>query len=246
MKRHLLVTLAGVLALGFTASMARAQCTSVLHPSQAKYFKVSLVQAFVSCDNPGGNIDNSMTEGGIRSCAPPPSPQTFNQKNPAGEPSGWRWNQTPGVTSTRGLINIDPRPAPACVQNDSVYPPACPGVPPSLNPLGDTTDLRVRMRLHNVIATDSPTGATGPGTLHILARTTLDDRMAGDMTLTDFAADFPFSLTAGQTNLKTSFDALLNALPMPGLPHCTSTEVVTISVLDENGSVFAVPGLWAP
>jgi hypothetical protein len=238
MKRHLLVTLAAVLALGFTASMARAQCTSIRHPSQAKKFQVSLVQAFVSCGNPGGSSINAMTEGGIPSCQPV---LTFNQAN-GGEPTGWRFDETPGVSS-KGTIKIDPRVQPACLQKDTPVPPGCPG---GLNPIGDTVDLRVKMSLKGVIATASPTGRTGTGTLHTLARATLDDRMFGDMTVIDFGADFPFSLTSGKSNLQTSADALLNTLPAAGLPHCTSIEVVNISVLDENGNAFASLGSWMP
>ncbi len=54
MRRHAFITLAAILALGFTASMASAQC-AFEHPKKAKKFQGSFVQAFVSCNNPGGN-----------------------------------------------------------------------------------------------------------------------------------------------------------------------------------------------
>src|SRR2546427_8359009 len=70
MKRHLLVALAAVLAVGISASAARAQC-AFQHPKKAGKLQSNLIQAFVSCNNPGGNQPNNTTGGGIPSCSPP-------------------------------------------------------------------------------------------------------------------------------------------------------------------------------
>jgi hypothetical protein len=229
MRRHLLVTLAAVMALGFAASLASAQC-AFEHPAKAKNFKVSLVQAMVSCGNPGGNVANTATEGGVTACQPV---QTINEKN-GGEPNGWRWDPL----KAQGQVQLKPKKAPACKQKDTSFPPACAG---GLNP-PDTTDLEASLKLKGIIATDSPLGASGNGTLATVARATLTDRVGGPMTVVDFPAGFPFTLTNGKTSLKTSADALLNAIAQPGLPNCSALELVTISVLDENGNAFANMG----
>jgi hypothetical protein len=215
--------------------MASAQCNLVQHPSSARYFKVSLVQAFVSCGNPGGNTVNAMTEGGVSSCQPV---QTFNDKN-GGEPSGWRWDPL----YSYGLVEFKPMPQPACLQVGTSLPPGCPG---GLNPIGDTIDLRAKLKLRGIIATDSPLGATGTGTMATVARATLDDRMFGFMTVIDFPAGFPFTLVNGKATMKTSADALLNSILQPGLPPCTTIDVVGIHVLDENGNNFGNLGSYMP
>src|SRR5690242_17866826 len=65
MKKHILVAEAVLLALSFTAGMASAQVPfcQYEHPTSAKSTKLTVVQAFVSCNNPGGNTPNSTTEG---------------------------------------------------------------------------------------------------------------------------------------------------------------------------------------
>lgn len=224
MRRHLLLTLAAVLALGFAASSARAAC-DFEHPKKAKKFQANLVQAFVSCGNPGGNSPNATTEGGVPTCQPP---ETFNQK--AGSPaSGWLWDEAKG----QGAVAIKSSPVPLVVPPNNV-----------LNPPGDTTDLAVAVKLKGVLDAAGP--ASGTGALATVARATLDDRAGGSMTVIDFPAAFPLTLTAGAGKLKTSADALLNGIGQPGLPGCTSIETVSILVTDENGNTFANVGLYMP
>src|SRR5262245_53796557 len=92
MKQHLFVAGAAVLALGFTASMASAANCAYEHPKSAKSLKSSMVQAMVSCNNPGGNTPNATTEGGVPTCAPP---ETFHEQ--AGSPpGGWTWDEGKG------------------------------------------------------------------------------------------------------------------------------------------------------
>jgi len=232
MRKHLLVTLVAVMTLGFTVSMASAQCT-IAHPLKAKNFKVSLVQAFVSCGNAGAPSPNTATEGGVPTCQPI---QTFNEAD-GSPPSGWRWNP---LTSS-GTVAMKPTLVPACKQGGTSLPAACPG---GLNPAGDTADLLATLKLKGVVSDDAPLGASGDGTLATVARATLRDRVGGPMTVVDFPAGFPFTLTAGKASLKTSADALLNSIGQTGLPHCTSLEIVSISVLDENGNAFGSLGAW--
>src|SRR5690242_11786085 len=52
------------------------------------YFSSTLVRAFVSCGNPGGNTPNATSVGGVPTCQPV---ETFHQQ--AGSPAGgWRFD----------------------------------------------------------------------------------------------------------------------------------------------------------
>src|SRR6185369_8458795 len=60
----------------------------------------NLVQAFVSCGNPGGNSPSNTTEGGIPAC----TPETFNEQD--GSPSnGWHWDQS---VSSQAVVKMKP------------------------------------------------------------------------------------------------------------------------------------------
>jgi hypothetical protein len=74
--------------------------------------------------------------------------------------------------------------------------------------------------------------ASGSGALATVTRASLDDRTEGDETVVDFPAAFPFSMVPGSARLRSSADALLNAVGQPGLPPCTSLELVSVRVLD--------------
>src|SRR6185295_5589091 len=95
MKRHLLVALAAVLAVGISASMASAQC-AFEHPKSAKKVQGSLVQAFVSCGNPGGNSQNTTVGGAVPACRPP---ETFCEQSSNCPGTGWEWDEL-GSTGT--------------------------------------------------------------------------------------------------------------------------------------------------
>ncbi len=219
MKRHLLVGLAIAPALALTVSAAHAQC-AFPHPGKANTFQSGFVSAFVSCGNPGGNVPNDTTEGGVPSCAPP---ETFNQQagNP---PNGWLWNERKGF----GTVRIRP------TSNHVVN---------ILNP-PDSKDLAVKLVLRGVVDAAGP--ASGGGTLSTVARATFDDSTNGDMTVIDFPAPFAFSLTNGSATLKTSANVLLNGIGQPGLPACSNIEVVSITIADENGNTFANLGSFIP
>ena len=229
MKKHLLMTLLAVLAISLTASAAHAVC-GFNHPKKTVTFKSNFVQAFVSCGNPGGNVPNSTTEGGVPSCKPP---ETFNQQ--AGDPpNGWFFDPQRG----QARITIKVTKEPYRINN------------PTLNPPGDTGDLHIQFSMSNVL--DQAGRASGNGTLSTVARATLRDRQGTGgnntddvpMTVIDFPAPFAFTLTNGATHLDTSADALLNGIGQPGLPHCASIELVSITVADENGNTMANLGSW--
>ena len=250
MKKHLLGGLAAVLVVGFAASSASAQC-AFEHPKKAKKFQGEFVQAFVSCGNAGGNSPNTTTEGNVPTCKPP---ETYNEQ--AGSPpTGWEWNELKG----KGMVQL----------KASKVPPVN-----ILNPPGDTTDIAVKVKLAGVVydggqacdggandgspctaASECPGGAcedviipAGPSTgfLATVARATFDDRAGGDMTVVDFPANFPITMTEGKVNTKTSADVLLNGISQPGLPHCSNIETVSVTITDENGNTFANVGLFLP
>ncbi len=223
MKKHLLGGLAAVLVFGISASAAHSQC-SFPHPKKGAKFQSTLVQAFVSCGNVGGNSPNTTTEGGVPSCAPP---ETFSTQA-GNSATGWKFDALTGT----GQVAFKGLKVPG------------PGTNPLLNPVGDTTDLGVAVKLGGVV--DSVGPASGSGFLATSARATFNDRMNGDLTVTDFPANFPLTLTLGKAKLKTSADVLLNGISQPGLPHCTSIETVSITVLDENGDTAFNTGTFLP
>jgi hypothetical protein len=217
MKKHILVAGAAVLALGFTASLASAQC-AFPHPKKAGALKSSLVQAFVSCNNPGGNTPNSTTEGGVPTCKPP---ETFNEQ--AGSPGGgWLWGP-----SSKGDVSFK------AAKNK------VPGQP------ADSADLAVSLKMSDI--EDSGGKTTSNGVLSTVARATLKDRMNGDMTVVDFPAPFNVSAVDGKINRKTTAnDLLVNTLGQPALASCTSIEVVAVQVIDQEGNAFASMGTFLP
>jgi hypothetical protein len=220
MKKHLFVAGAGVLALGFTASMASAQC-SYEHPKSAKQLKSALVQAMVSCNNPGGNTPNATTEGGVPTCKPP---ETYHEQ--AGSPGGgWTWDELKG----KGDVTFK------ASKNKVVNPN---------NPPADTADLAVQLKMSGILDDIGP--ANGPGTLATVARATLKDRVGGDMTVVDFPAGFAIQAVDGKISKKTSANVLLNGIGQPGLPGCSSIEVVSVNIVDPNGNAFANMGTFLP
>jgi hypothetical protein len=264
MRRHLLVTLAAVLAIAVSAGAARAQC-SFEHPKKANKIQMTLVQAFVSCGNPGGNAPNA-DAGGVPSCAPP---ETYTVQAGNDTADGWSWDED----AAQGTLQFKPKavctgvskdkleipPIPPCDPTDKfqrhckgganngancLVASECPG---ATGCTVDTSDLEVKLSLKGVLQ-DSPTPveAQGGGTLATLARATLNDPTDGDMTVIDFPAGFAFGMVDGKANMKTSADAVLNSLSIASLPQCSSVEIVGIRVLDANGDTFAAPGTFLP
>jgi hypothetical protein len=228
MKRYAFA-FAGMLALILSASPARAThgifpapC-SMEHPKRAKLILGQFVQAYVSCGNTGGNTPNTTTEGGVPACTPP---ETYNEQN-GSPPNGWRFNPHTGGAR----IRISGKKAGR-----------------------DATDVQIVFRVCGVIdATLQP--ASGTGALATVARATLQDRGPdaqglnnddANMTVVDFPASFPFQLVDGCASLRTSANALLNGIGQPALPHCTSLETVSVTILDENSTTFASLGVFLP
>ncbi len=229
MDRRVLVAGIAALMLASTVGSAAAQCSfehprrfSIgRHPRNNNQFLSGLVPAFVSCGNPGGNVPNATTEGGVPSCAPP---QTMHQQ--AGSPTGgWMWDEG----RAQGEIEVFPT-------RNFVSSP--------LNPPGDTVDVTVNVRLRGVIDANGP--ADGLGTVGLVLRITMDDRDSGDMTIVDFPVVFQLTVNNGNASLRTTVNALLNAIGQPGLPGCAVVEVVSAVVSDENANPFATTGTFLP
>jgi hypothetical protein len=216
MKKHLLGGLAAVLVVGISASAAMAQCT-FQRPKKAGKFQGNFVQAFVSCGNAGGNSPNTTTEGGVPTCKPP---ETFSQQS-GNQLTGWQWDEAKGQ---------------AQVQFKAVKAVVAPITP------ADSTDLSVKVKAKGIIDQVGP--VNGTGALATTSRATFDDRMGGDMTVVDFAANFPLPFSGGKASVKTSADALLNGISQPGLPNCSSIETVTVNLVDPNGDAFGNVGLF--
>lgn len=232
MKKHVLLALAAVLVVGISASAAHAAGCAFPHPKKATKFQSTLVTAFVSCGNLGGNSPNTTTEGGVPSCSPP---ETFSQQS-GNTATGWFFGpkgsgQVQFKSSAVGVPICDP------------ITHVCVPVTPA-----DSSDLKVQAKLGDV---HNSVGLVGDplqesGFLATTARATFNDRTNGDMTVTDFPANFPLTVVKGKAKLKTSADALLNGISQPGLPHCASIETVSITVLDSNGDTMANTGTFLP
>jgi hypothetical protein len=228
MKKHILGAVAGVLALGFGASIANAAAVPCVvayeHPLKAASFKANLVQAFVSCGNTGGATPNASTEGGSTpTCFPA---QTLNEK--AGSPSnGWHW----GPKSTASISF-------KAGKNKVIDP---------LNLDPNAVDLYIQIKASDI---RNGTGALvdGPsGKVAALSRATLIDRAADQlMTVIDFPTQFSVTTSKGKISRKTSATVILNNLNNPALPACTTIEIVAIILKDANSNPFAVLGNFLP
>ena len=226
--RHVLNAVIAALVLAYVAvpSTASAQC-AFEHPKKAKKFQTSLVQAFHGCSlgfNSCCSPANTTTEGGVPACKPP---ETFKQLN-GDQPGSWTWDELKGA----GQIALK----------------AAPDTPTNpLNPPANSADIRVQVKLQGVLD-DTSSPASGSGGFTLLLRTTINDRQSGDMTLVDIPINIGFLVAGGKANVKTSIDSYLNNLPQPqpGLPKCSSAEIVFVDVRDPHGAEFGSAGIFLP
>jgi hypothetical protein len=227
MKKHILTAGAAALAIGFGASLASAATTCPVaypHPAKAAKLTSNLVQAFVSCGNPGGNIPNATTETGtVPTCFPA---ETFNEA--AGSPpTGWLWGPKSqgSIAFKAGKNKIDVG---------------------GLNPAG-AVDLYISIKMSDIRDAGGP--ITSSGNVSTVARATLIDRaeQSAPMTVIDFPTGFPVTATTpGKIQKKSSATEILNVLFQPALPPCTTIEVVSVLVKDTAGNAFANLGTFLP
>jgi hypothetical protein len=214
-------------ALLSTPRATHAQCLFD-HPSDPATGKVGaaeyrLIPAFVSSNNnpacePLGvsNAPNNNTAFGWPGFSPPQTQHIL-----AGSPAnGWQFGNLPTFPSWGGLRFKR--------VNSSAF---CP-----------SRDLRIQMRLFNIV--DASGLASGPGTLYMVLRTTQADPSNGDITMVDMPVSFAFTLTGGAVTFSAYLgDYTVNTGQGCFAPACSSLDFVNIEVRDENGNVFARPGI---
>lgn len=221
-RRLLLAAVA--LAVVAAPVAAAAQCAFDRPNGSTSYsgnFVGTLVRAFVSCNNPGGNTPNSTGAGGVPSCAPV---ENYNQQ--AGSPAnGWEFR--PGTSYGRVIVKRS---------TGGVNLPSFPTT---------TRDAAVTLKLYHIGVAGGPGYASGFGVLNIVFRATFDDYFSGDMTYIDFPAGFGFQLTgSGSISMTRKLgDYLVQDINQPRFPDCTNLEVVSVTITDPNGNVFATPGV---
>jgi hypothetical protein len=221
-SRALLVFVWSACALVF-ASRTEAQCPLAM--PKAKSFSVSLVQAFVSCGNPGGTTPNATVENGTwPTCAPP---ETFNEAY--GSPiNGWVWGP-----KSHGTLKLK------AAKNKVAHP---------LNTDPNAVDVTIQLNLGGILDGNGPAGDPVPtsGGLSLWLRRTFDDRAGGPMTMIDFPYSIGFAMSSGKAKLKTSLTNLLNNLGEQALPGCSSLEIIYVGVRDSNGANFGSMGITLP
>lgn len=227
MKKLIFAAGAAALAIG-TAGIASAASTpcaaSYVHPAQAKSLKASLVQAFVSCNNPGGATPNATVNNGgvIPTCFPA---ESFHQH--AGQPAlGWVW----GPKSSGSLTF-------KAGKNKVAGP---------LNTAPDSVDLNITVKISDVHDnTGLADGTSGNG--QALSRATLIDRAHDQVeTVIDFPTGFSIPVVNGKINKKTSATVILNHISQPALRACSTIELVSFLIKDPNGNTFANLGTYLP
>ena len=193
MKKFILTAGAAAVALGFSVTIASAATPCAVtyqHPAKAAKLTSNLVQAFVSCGNPGGNTPNATTETGtVPTCFPA---ETYNQQ--AGSPAnGWLWGpKSQGSIAFKAGKNKNPNP---------------------LNTDPTAVDLYISVKISDVRNAGGPADGTN-GNVSTVARATLIDRANTElMTVIDFPTGFGVSvLPGGKIQQKTTATAILNAL----------------------------------
>jgi hypothetical protein len=180
-----------------------------------------LVQAFVSCNNPGGNSPNATTEGGsVPTCYPA---ETFHQQA-LSPPLGWTWGP-----KSKGDISFK------AGKNKVVHP---------LNTDPLAVDLYIQIKISDIHDNTGLADGTN-GSVQSLSRATLIDRAADQlMTVVDFPTGFGIPVTNGKVSKKTSATVILNNLSQPALRACTTVELITTLVKDPNGNTFANLGTF--
>jgi hypothetical protein len=234
MKKYTFAAGAAALVLGIAgaANAASSPCTPFNHyehPAKASQIKAALVQAFVSCNNPGGRVSNSETETGTATCYPAETNAAFNAQANGDVPDGtWTWGpKSQGTLSFKAGKNK---------------------IGPDQNPLNqdpNAVDLYIQIKISDIH--DENGLANGSGSVNSLARTTLIDRAEQKvMTVFDFPTAFPIQAINGKVSRKISATEIINPLNQPALPKCTTIELVSVVIRDPNTNNFAAIGTYMP
>jgi hypothetical protein len=230
MMKYMFAAGAAALALGLagTANAAASPCTPFNHyehPSKAKQTKASLVQTFVSCNNPGGRTNNSTTETGTDTCYPAETIAAFNAQDNGNVPDGtWTWGPKSQGSLTFKAGNNKCHNSPDCSSTTMRTPSTC----TSGQDLGHPQRERRRQRpRHRELACSYDP--------HRSCR-------AKVMTVFDFPTAFDIQAIDGKVSKKISATTIINPLNQPALPACTTIELVSVVIRDSNTNNFAAIG----
>ena len=195
------------------ATNASAQC-AFDGPSKAKSIKTSLVRAFVPCPSITFPAPNSQTGTGVPTCAPP-----FEYGEGGTLDKKFNGRSECGVSLTAKLES------------------------PCAVPPGDCMNVAIKARCKGITLEGvTPTSEVG-WKLNIVARATIDDRTFGDMTVINYPLNIEFPQAyKGKLSLKTDTNTVLTGLGLTTLPACSEVELVSLSVQDPDGNIFAKLG----
>jgi len=215
--KKVLFSLAAVAALSFVASTASAQC-SFNEPAKAKGIKTDMIRSYSACPGVTMAAPNTVTMAGVPGCIAPVS----------------------GTPVTRSAFQFSTKGKCSLKTSAKLESPCSTGTGI------DCSNLTLKAKCGGITEPDGVTPiSSGAWSLNTVARTTFNDSTGGDMTIIDFPAQFAFDTPKkGKMKMQQDTNALLNFLFGPGseLPGCTAIEIVSVSIADPVGDVFAVMG----
>ncbi len=258
MRKSFLFSCAAVLVLGYAASSwaqcagkvctggsndgttctADSDCTGggtcvtagtprelIFAPAKANKFQATLVQAMTSCTLP-----DTATGGGTPACT---------GVGPISDRFAWCEGGSGSVKFKTG---------PTKCKTDGSFPDC------AFNPTsGVSGDIFIGLKLKGVCwgasgvtpgATVGETTAPVSATVQLLGRPTTEDSDVGVIQIIDFPAPVSFDIVKGKGKVKTSVNALINAINISSLSSCTVIEPIDVAVLDDLGGRFATPGTY--
>ncbi len=181
-------------------------------PTSAKGIKTSMVRAYAVCPGITFASPNTSTMAGVPGCTPPFALSEYSFDDEKG----------------------------ACsVRIKSQYAEPCPN--------GSSEPCMTSTLKAKCVGVLSPggllTNAPGFG-LQMVTRRTVNDPSSGDLTVLDFPSQIGFSQAHNGVFTATvdPFEegcAILECQPPPG---CSSIQIVTITIYDPDGNIFAVAG----
>lgn len=240
--KKLIMPLAVVVAVGFYAGSASAQCTfgfdggtpeTSRGPAPAKGLKGNLVRTYAGCTSTEHPTEDTNTEAGTPACSPVIPPELDG-------------GPTPYAFSAKGKCTVQTQ-AKLLKDCSKAEDSAGNGLGLDERPCHVTF---VRSSCKGVVRADGVTGINGAiddgWELKTLSRASLNDPTNQDVTVIDFPVAFSYSTPEeGEMEIdSSSAEALLPLVGANGaaLPACTSIELVNVVIVDPNGRQFAKLG----
>ena len=107
-------------------------------------------------------------------------------------------------------------------------------------------DLYITLKLSDIHDETGPVQDLSGSVIQWVRITLIDRAEDKVMTVFDFPTSFNFQLLGGKTTTKKSATEIINLLNQPALPACTTIELVSVVVRDQNGNDFAAIGTYLP